>query len=230
MDELCRLCIVLTCVDAVYLCFWRPWMYALLWSLCLFMCLSILVDSHCHQREQERIISKLVSDKDKIDTYRQNLANISVSKFQGMLDMIENYDENVDISVIVNEVVKCFNDGIRNAAVPLYLRSFLKRKYDTSNLHKSSSPALVKTNGDILKGLSFFRRDRYIRSSSDVNLIMMTDARKHYKYISRKKRIEYDKIQTNKLMDARCKNAKLYWKILAGKNRSNVHCPISTGE
>ena len=73
---------------------------------------SILVDSHCHQREQERTISKLVWDNDKIDTYCQNQDNISVSKFQGMIDMIEHYDENVDISVIVNEVVKCFNDGV----------------------------------------------------------------------------------------------------------------------
>ena len=73
-------------------------------------------------------------------------------------------------------------------------------------------------------------RDRYIRSPSDVNRVMMTYARKHYKYVPRKKRIEYDKIQTKKLMDARCKNVKLYWKMLAGKNRSKTPCPISTGE
>ena len=122
----------------------------------------------------------------------------------------------MDISEIVNEVVKCFSDGIRNAADPLFLRSFSKRKSDDEWRH-------IKR--------TFFRvRDRYIRSPSDVNRVMMTDARKHYKYISRKKRIEYDKIQTKKFMDARCKNVKLYWKMLAGKNRSNAPCPISTGE
>ena len=164
----------------------------------------------------------------KIDTYRQNLANISGSKFLGMIDMIEHYDENVDIGEIVNEVVKCFSDGIRNAADPLFLRSFSKRKSD--NLHKSSGPVWGDDEWRHIKRTFFRVRDRYIRSPSDVNRVMMTDARKHYKYISRNKRIEYDKIQTKKLIDARCKNVKLYWKMLAGKNRSNAPCPISTGE
>ena len=144
--------------------------------------------------------------------------------------MTEHYDENVDISVIVNEVIKCFSDGIRNAADPLFLRSFSKRKSDTSNLHKSSAPAWGDDEWRHIKRTFFRVRERYIRSPSDVNWVMMTDARKHYKYNSRKKRIEYDKIQTKKLMDARCKNVKLYWKMLAGKNRSNAPCPISTGE
>ena len=67
-------------------------------------------------------------DNDKIDIYRQNLANnSSVPKFQEKLNMIEYYDENTDINEIVYD--------------PLFLRAFSKRKCNTSDLHKPSGRA-----------------------------------------------------------------------------------------
>ena len=67
-------------------------------------------------------------DIDKIDIYRQNLANnSSVPKFEEKLNMIEYHDENTDINEIVYD--------------PLFLRSFSKRKSNTSDLHKPSGRA-----------------------------------------------------------------------------------------
>ena len=117
---------------------------------------SIFIDSHCHKREPGQRISKLIWDNDKIDIYHQNLAsNKSVSKFKEMLNMIEYHDENADINGIVNGAVECFNEGIRNAADPLFLRSFPKGNLtQVININRLVLFG-VMTNGDTLKRLSF---------------------------------------------------------------------------
>ena len=81
---------------------------------------------------------------------------------------------------------------------------------------------------------NFFRvRDRFGRAPSDVNRVMMSNARSHFKSpvkISRKKQHIYDKSQTQKLLEVRFKNVKLYWKMLSYKNKSRPPFPISTGD
>ena len=95
------LCVVFTWIDAIYFWFWCCWMHALLRTLS-YSCV-ICIDSHC-QRKPEQKISKLIWDSDKIDIYRQNLANNSSSStFQKLLNMIEYYDEDT----VINENVKC---------------------------------------------------------------------------------------------------------------------------
>ena len=41
---------------------------------------------------------------------------------------------------------------------------------------------------------------------------------------------QYDIMQTEKLMKAKCNNAKLYWKMLTGKNNKQNTCPITCKE
>ena len=58
----------------------------------------------------------------------------------------------------------------------------------------------------------------------------MINAMKHYKAMSRQKQRQYDIMQTEKLMKAKCNNAKLYWKMLTGKNNKQNTCPITCKE
>ena len=53
---------------------------------------------------------------------------------------------------------------------------------------------------------------------SDRNRETMVKARSEYKKASWKCRRDYEKKQTSKLLEARFKNVKLYWKMLSGKN------------
>ena len=48
--------------------------------------------------------------------------------------------------------------------------------------------------------------------------------------MSRQKQRQYDIMQTEKLMKAKCNNAKLYWKMLTGKNNKQNTCPITCKE
>ena len=56
----------------------------------------------------------------------------------------------------------------------------------------------------------------YRREKSEFNRQSMVENRSAYKKLLRKKRYQYDKNQTQKLEEARFKNAKEYWKLLKG--------------
>jgi len=54
----------------------------------------------------------------------------------------------------------------------------------------------------------------YRQDKNENNRIYMCKARSDYKTCIRKCKYEYDKLKTGKLIDARFKNAKLFWKLL----------------
>lgn len=56
--------------------------------------------------------------------------------------------------------------------------------------------------------------DKYRESKTDVNRINMVRARSDYKILLRKCRYEYDREKTNRFVNAKNKNAKLYWNML----------------
>ena len=66
-----------------------------------------------------------------------------------------------------------------------------------------------------------FRREKL-----EYNRKNMVKSRSAYKQLIRRKRYQYDKKQTQKLENARFKNAKEYWKLLKGSShnkRSSLH-------
>ena len=58
----------------------------------------------------------------------------------------------------------------------------------------------------------------------------MSEARRNYKRLSKQKQSSFDNLETQKLLKAKTKNVKLYWKMLSGQNKSSSTCPISTGD
>ena len=56
--------------------------------------------------------------------------------------------------------------------------------------------------------------NKYRNFKTDDNRITKVKARSEYKSILRKKRYDYDKKQTNRFVNAKHKNAKLYWSML----------------
>ena len=71
--------------------------------------------------------------------------------------------------------------------------------------------------------------DRYRLSKNDVNRIGLVKARSEYKAILRKCRYEYDRERTSRFVNARYKDARLYWNLLkesAGIKSTSV--PLSS--
>ena len=73
--------------------------------------------------------------------------------------------------------------------------------------------------------------DKYRQSNTDENRINMVKARSRYKKLIRKRKYEYDRDKTNTFINAKNKNAKLYWNML--KEAANVkpaNIPLSSFE
>ena len=73
--------------------------------------------------------------------------------------------------------------------------------------------------------------DKYRQSNTDENRINMVKARSRYKKLIRKCKYEYDRDKTNTFINAKNKNAKLYWNML--KETANVkpaNIPLSSFE
>ena len=65
--------------------------------------------------------------------------------------------------------------------------------------------------------------DKYRESKTDVNRAGMVKARSDYKSIIRKSRYEFDKNETSHFVNAKYKNAQLYWNLL--KESAGVRSP-----
>ena len=79
------------------------------------------------------------------------------------------------------------------------------------------------------KGFVFI--NKYRENKNDVTGVNMTKARSEYKIAMRKARYDYDKKKTERLENARFKNARLYWNLLketAGVKPANI--PLTSFE
>ena len=64
--------------------------------------------------------------------------------------------------------------------------------------------------------------NRYRASGSDTDRQAMCNARRLFKKTARKCRLDYDQTRTSGFLQARCQNAKLYWRLLRGKAQPRV--------
>ena len=65
--------------------------------------------------------------------------------------------------------------------------------------------------------------DKYRESKNDINRIGLVKARSEYKSLIRKCRYQYDKEKTSRFVNAKYKNARLYWNLL--KDASGLRSP-----
>ena len=140
----------------------------------------------------------------------------------------ESIDGIISLENYVNQAVTHFTNGIRASADPLFHKTFTPRT-ETDSTSQANSPPWADNEWQASKKVFLRSRDRVKRSPTQENLRFMSDSRRNYKYLSRRKQKNYDFVETKKLMVARQKNVKLYWKLLSGR-RSFGSCPISTAD
>ena len=165
------------------------------------------------------IIEKIVWTSEKMGEYREALnSEISSFKFQSMSTCIDNGNMNEDT---VNFAVKSFVEGVRNATDSLFLKSWKAGHTKPTTSLQHNKP--VWADECWIKARQNFNtwNKKYSRNPSQTNKEGFIQARKEYKNISWRCRNTYDKEKTAKLLEARVKNAKLYWKLLKGNKRAN---------
>ena len=123
---------------------------------------------------------------------------------------IPNCTENGEI----NQCLTDFNAIIENAASPVY-----KETCKPPNISEQSCPNKQEApwfDERCTEKKYYFMRmlDRYRLSKNDVNRIGLVKARSKYKAILRKCRYECDRERTSRFVNARYKDARLYWNLL----------------
>ena len=134
-----------------------------------------------------------------------------------------------------HEIDQCLSDFvniIEHAASPIF---------KDSNKHKDAKQSF--TNNNISENPWFDERcvekkhyflcmlDKYRESKNEINRIGLVKARSVYKCLIRKCRFEYDKQNSSRFINAKYKNARLYWNLLkesAGEKTPSV--PLSSFE
>ena len=133
-----------------------------------------------------------------------------------------------------NEIEQCladFNNIIEHAASPMFKESFNPpNNSERTSIIKQEAPWFDERCAE--KKFYFMRMlDKYRLSKSDVNRCGLVKARSEYKAILRKCRYEYDSEKTSRFVNAKYKDARLYWNLLketAGIKNTSV--PLSSFE
>ena len=166
---------------------------------------------------------KMIWDSKKQDEFITSLENENIKT---LLEDMSNVTQNVPASEIsVQNATDLFVDAIRAAADPLFLRT----KHIPSDIKSSDKPVWANEEWVYRKKQFYKSRDRYNHYSTDVNRETMVNARSLYKQCCRKSMQRYKTSQTFKLLEAKHKNVKLYWKMLSDSKQINK-CPVSNSD
>ena len=175
-------------------------------------------------------VEKSIWNDSKATAYKENLLKDNCTNMlSNMMNIAEDYTRvSTDINIAVTEALKCFTDGVRLASDPLFYKSFKADTFNENNIQNGPPPPPWADEEWYNRKKDFFKaRDKVKQSPSDTNLKQMSDARRHYKNLTRQKQNSFDRSQTQKLLEARTKNVKLYWKMLSGQTKSPP-IPVST--
>ena len=139
-----------------------------------------------------------------------------------------------DISDI-HEIDQCLSDFvnvIEHAASPILKKASSKPKDAQQFVNNSISENPWFDERCVEKKHYFLRMlDKYRETKNDINRAGLAKARSEYKSLIRKCRFEYDKEKTAHFVNAKYKNARLYWNLLkdsAGVRSPSI--PLSTFE
>ena len=127
----------------------------------------------------------------------------------------------------IESCVSSFVHIIDEVATPLFKKTFTKSDTDESSnsfTYKDDAPWFTETCR--IKRFNFYQTlNKYRELNNDCSRINMSKARSEYKTAMRKARYDYDRQKTERLKNARFKNAKLYWNLLketAGIKPANI--------
>ena len=175
------------------------------------------------------INSKYVWNKDLKGVFLNKLQDPSITNQLEQLNSdIGNCHSNGDIECCVSKFIGVLDE----VSTPLFRKKIFNHiYYDNNNSSKENDqPWYTKECGE--KQFYFYKMLKKFREvKSDENRVNMVKARSEYKSVLRKSRSEYDKKKTERFVNAKFKNAKLYWNLLkssAGIKPANI--PLSSFE
>ena len=183
--------------------------------------LNFSMQFKCHkinEQESEKLPKstckgKYVWNNERVNVFIENLQSESVCEQLNLMD--ENLktalsNDEVDISIM------SFTSLVENIAEP-----FFKSSKGGNNL-QNVKPNFVYNEECEYKKIAFLNLlNIYRGEKSDINRSNMVRARASYNAEVRNFKLEQDKAKTKRLVDAKYKNAKEYWKLL--KDAANVN-------
>lgn len=206
-----------------------------------------ILSDHClinfsFQFHEERELNTQSEDYERFsgkyiwsENFKENFTGIlsqneTTKKLETLNLKIANCRENEGISTCISE----FTNLIENIASPIFKRTNYRNNDKSAEKVNFSD---VKENPwfdekcNEKKHVFSFMLNKYRDSKSDTDRINMVKARSEYKSMIRKCRYEYDKEKTSRFINAKFKDAKLYWNMLketAGIKSANI--PLSSFE
>ena len=156
---------------------------------------------------------------EKLESFKISLTD---DLFASKLDTLTNELQNVMDTENLEENLSTFYEEIGNICDPLFKRNI---QHGTTSTNTSKMNNKWYDGECTEKRKEFFSHlNNYRTNESAENRSSMTKSQTEYKSLLRSKRYHYDKHETEKLVQARYKNAKLYWNMLKnsqnGKNTS----------
>lgn len=189
----------------------------------------------CNEREvtennYERVNGKFVWNNDFKSEYIGLLQQPEIiEKLTDLNSRIPNCMERVEADTFLSE----FTTILENVASPLFKATSNKIKTNETEQCFNEKKSNPWYDVQCIEKKHYFLRmlDKYREFKDDKNRAGMVKARSEYKSMLRKCRYEYDKNKTSQLINAKYKNAKMYWNLLkesASVRTTNV--PLSSFE
>ena len=117
----------------------------------------------------------------------------------------------------IDSNLNCFYRIIDNVCSPTFKKKIKNSKLSNNITQtQSKKQQWFDSECEDQQNMFYSSLHDYRREKSELNRQSMVENRSAYKKLLRKKRYQYDKNQTQKLEEARFKNAKEYWKLLKG--------------
>ena len=190
-------------------------------------CKNNNIDNICDDQEnvQRSVNYKYVWDSTLRDEYVNNLGS------QDTLILLENFNSNLADASCSSDIDSCISEFAN--IIDKASSSFKRKLYANDACRSSKNDTCNTTNNQPwfneecfeTRNLFYHALNNYRIEKSDQSRAQMVNARSKYKTCIRKARLQYDKAQTDKLINARFKNAKLYWSMLkqtAGIKQTNI--------
>ena len=189
----------------------------------------------CNEREAtenvyERVTGKFLWNNEFKPEYIGLLQRPEITeKLTALNSKIPNCTERVEANAYLSE----FSSILENVASPLFKATSNKTNTNSTERCVDEKKSNPWYNEQCIEKKHYFLRklDKYRETKDDESRIGMVKARSEYKTILRKCRYEYDKNKTSRFINAKYKNAKMYWNLLkesAGVRTTNV--PLSSFE
>ena len=120
---------------------------------------------------------------------------------------------------LINDVLNNFVEIISQVAAPYFHKTYISGHNDAPRKVK---PPYYSVECERERQHFLHRLNIYRNTGLDIDRGAMCNARREFKNTARRCRLEYDKMRTNELLNAKHQNTKLYWRLLKGTRQMHT--------